>query len=178
MDARAAKMHLLREIHALEDELEASFGHHETGGCEEKRGLWAYVRGSRLTVALTVPIIYGCLVPFALLDAALRLYEAICFPLYGIPKVKRSQYLVFDRGRLPYLNAIEKLHCYYCSYVNGLCAYATEIVARTEQHWCPVKHELPIRASHSRYDKFIAYGNAQDYARRVERVRRDFADLQ
>lgn len=178
MDVRASKIQLLRQIHALEDEIEASFGHSEVGTVEEKRGLLWYLRHSRLTVALTVPVIYGCLVPFLLLDLSLRVYEAVCFPLYGIPKVKRSQYLVYDRGRLPYLNAIEKLHCYYCSYVNGLCAYATEIVARTEQHWCPVKHALPIRSPHSRYGKFFVYGDAQDYARRVEQVRRDFADLQ
>ncbi len=177
MDVRAAKIQLLRQIHALEDEIEASFGPAEVGSIEEKRGLLWYLRNSRLTVVLTVPVIYGCLVPFLLLDFSLRFYEAVCFPLYGIPKVKRSQYLIYDRGRLPYLNAIEKMHCYYCSYVNGLCAYATEIVARTEQHWCPVKHELPIRAPHSRYEKFLVYGDAADYARRVEEVRRDFADL-
>jgi hypothetical protein len=177
MDARAAKIQLLRQIHALEDELEASFGHHTTDDEAGKRGVIWYLRHSRLTAALTAPLIYGCLIPFVLLDLSLRLFEAVCFPIYGIPKVKRSQYLVFDRGRLPYLNGIEKLHCFYCSYVNGLCAYATEIVARTEQHWCPVQHDLPIRAPHSRYGKFLEYGDALDYARRVEEVRRDFADL-
>lgn len=177
MDVRAAKIQLLRQIHALEEEIEASFGHHTTSSAEEKRDVLWYLRHSRLTAALTAPVIYGCAIPFALLDVSLRLYEAICFPIYGIPRVKRSQYFVYDRGRLPYLNGIEKLHCFYCSYVNGLCAYATEIVARTEQHWCPVQHDLPIRAPHSRYGKFFEYGDAQDYARRVEEVRRDFGDL-
>jgi hypothetical protein len=177
MDARAAKIQRLRQIHALEDELEASFGRHEAGSANERLGLFQYLRHSRLTGVLTVPVIYGCFVPFALIDLCLRLHEAIYFPLYGIPKVKRSQYLVFDRGWLPYLNAIEKVHCYYCSYGNELCAYTTEIVARTEQHWCPVQHELPIRSPHSRYGKLLAFGDAQDYARRLEQVRLDFADL-
>lgn len=66
------------------------------------------------------------------------------------------------RWRVPYLNGIEKLHYFYCSRVNGLCAYATEIVQRTEQHWCPVQHDLPIRAPHSPYGKFFAYGDATD----------------
>ncbi|MBZ2187372.1 MAG: hypothetical protein K7J46_21940 [Bryobacter sp.] len=178
MDVRAAKIQLLREIRAIEDELEASFSRHHPAGAELKLCLLQYLRQSRITALLTVPFIYGCLIPFALLDLSLRLYESVCFPLYGIPRVRRSQYLIFDRGRLPYLNAIEKIHCFYCSYVNGLCAYATEIVARTEQHWCPVQHELPLRAPHSRYGKFFPYGDAQSYAQRIEQVRRDFADLQ
>jgi hypothetical protein len=31
----------------------------------------------------------------------------------------RSGYLAFDREDLPYLNAIEKFDCFYCSYGNG-----------------------------------------------------------
>lgn len=177
MDTRAAKIQLLHEIRALQSELKASFGNAHTGSAEHRRSLAAYLRDSRPLVLLTVPISYGCLFPFLLLDGSLRLYEAICFPLYGIPKVKRSQYLNFDRGQLPYLNPIEKIHCFYCAYVNGLCAYVTEIVARTEQHWCPIEHHLPIRAPHSRYEKFLPYGDAAAYAERVEQVRRDFADL-
>jgi hypothetical protein len=178
MDARDAKIQLLHEIYALQGELEASFGQPQTGSTEHRRSLFAYLRDSRPLILLTIPLIYGCLLPFLLLDLSLRLYEAICFPLYGIPKVKRSQYIIFDRGLLPYLNPIEKIHCFYCSYVNGLCAYVTEIVARTEQHWCPIEHHLPIRAPHSRYSKLLPYGDAAAYAERVEQVRRDFADLQ
>jgi hypothetical protein len=70
-------------------------------------------------VVLTAPVIYALIVPFALLDLFVTVYQAVCFPAYGIPKVRRSDYLVFDRGHLAYLNALEKLNCAYCSYPTG-----------------------------------------------------------
>jgi len=42
------------------------------------------------------------------MDMSISLYQFICFPLYGIPKVKRQDYIVFDRQYLHYLNFIEK----------------------------------------------------------------------
>lgn len=75
----------------------------------------------------------------------------ICFPVDGIPKVKRDQYVIFDRQSLRYLNVIEKLNCTYCSYFNGLIVYVQEIAARTEQYWCPIKHARRIVAMRSRY---------------------------
>ena len=47
----------------------------------------------------------------------------MCFPIYGIPRMRRSDDLVFDREDLHYLNAIEKFNCFYCSYGNGGAAY-------------------------------------------------------
>jgi hypothetical protein len=52
-------------------------------------------------------------------------------------KVKRSDYIVFDRHQLHYLNFIEKFHCTYCEYGNGLMGYMTEILARTEEYFAP-----------------------------------------
>ena len=59
------------------------------------------------------------IVPFVLLDLFVTIYQAVCFPVYGIPKVERRTYLVFDRHHLAYLNALEKLNCAYCAYANG-----------------------------------------------------------
>jgi hypothetical protein len=82
-----------------------------------KKPLWTYLRGVHPLVILTSPIIYLCAIPFFALDLPVTIYRAICFPVYGIAKVPRCDYLVFDRGRLAYLNAIEKV--VYCSYANG-----------------------------------------------------------
>lgn len=144
---------------------------------ELKRSLTSYVLHSRLMVLVTAPFIYIGIVPFVLLDIFLACYQGICFPVYGIPKAKRSDYLVFDRGRLKYLNLLERLNCAYCSYANGLCAYLAEIAARTEQHWCPIKHARRLRAPHSRYAHFFDYGDADRYSRNIETVRNDFVDL-
>ena len=142
-----------------------------------KKWLPTYLIQSSFLAYLTAPVIYSGIVPFLLLDLFLTVYQGICFPVYGIPKVRRIDYILFDRGSLGYLNLLERLNCAFCSYGNGLFAYATEIAARTEQHWCPIKHSARLRAPHSRYGHFFDCGDAQAYAKQVETVRNDFVDL-
>ncbi|MEI9976215.1 MAG: hypothetical protein WDO73_31715 [Ignavibacteriota bacterium] len=130
-----------------------------------------------LLVILSSPLIYACVLPFLLLDVSVELYQLVCFPIYGIPRVRRKDYLVFDRGRLAYLNTIEKVGCIYCSYANGLLAMITEIAARTEQHFCPIKHAHRIAQTHSRYGKFLPYGDARAYREQSDAVAQAFGDL-
>jgi len=132
---------------------------------------------SSFLVLLTAPIIWLCLVPIALLDLVVTIYQATCFGIYGIPKVRRSDYLLLDRHRLAYLNVLEKLNCEYCAYGNGVLAYASEIAARTEQYWCPIKHALRVKSIHSRYRFFFDYGDAEHYRQQIEQVRRSFEDI-
>jgi hypothetical protein len=136
-----------------------------------------YVLHSRFMVLLTAPVIWLCLLPIALADAIGTLYQAVCFPIYGIPKVRRSEYLAFDRHHLAYLNFIEKLNCEYCAYVNGVLGYFTEIAARTEQHWCPIKHAGCVKCAHSRYRKFAEYGDATQYREHFEEISHAYQDL-
>ncbi len=82
-----------------------------------------------------------------------------------------------DRGRLRYLNSIEKLNCVYCEYVNGVIAYIQEIAGRTEQYWCPIKHAMRMKTMHSRYRYFFDYGDAEEYRHRLDEVRKAFEDL-
>lgn len=127
---------------------------------------------------LTAPLVWLCIVPAAMLDAASSLYQAVCFPVYGIPTVRRADYVVFDHQYLKYLNAVEKLNCLYCSYFNGLIAYVQEIAARTEQFWCPIKHAKRVKNIHSRYKLFFDYGDGERYRRELPKVRRDFGDVE
>ncbi|MDH5762034.1 MAG: hypothetical protein OEZ51_03535 [Nitrospinota bacterium] len=136
-----------------------------------------YIREARPMAILTLPVIWACLIPALLLDLAISIYQAICFPVYGIPKVRRGDYIVLDRHNLSYLNAIEKLNCMYCGYFNGLVAYAREMAARTEQHWCPIKHARRVGDIHSRYKYFFDYGDAKRYRQEIETVRREFEDI-
>lgn len=142
-----------------------------------KTGLFRYLLDSKPLNILTAPIIYAGLLPFVLLDIFLYCYQALCFPIYGIAKVRRSEYLVFDRQDLPYLNLIEKFNCGFCSYGNGLAAYCREITARTEQYWCPVKHARRIKAAHNRYYRFFEYGDANSYCKGLERLRAEMLKL-
>lgn len=125
---------------------------------------------------LTAPIIYGTIIPLVFLDLNVTLYQLICFPIYKIPKAKRSHYIVFDHQQLSYLNAIEKVHCLYCSYASGLIAYAREIIARTEQYFCPIKHASKILNSHTRYAHFLDYGDATEFHTKLNQFRAELAD--
>lgn len=126
---------------------------------------------------LTAPVIYAAVLPLLLLDLAVTTYQAICFPIYGIAKVRRADHFIYDRHLLPYLNWIERMNCLYCSYGNGLMAYGREIIARTEQYWCPIKHARRAADHHLRYPNFFDYGDVERYRAELERLRKELAEL-
>jgi len=136
-----------------------------------------YLREASLPTILTAPVIWSLIFPALLLDAMIGFYQAVCFPVYGIPRVRREDYIIMDRHYLGYLNGIEKINCAYCSYFNGLIAYVQEVAARTEQYWCPIKHARKLKTVHNRYRNFFDYGDAMGYRENVEKVRREFSDL-
>lgn len=141
-----------------------------------RKGLLAYVRNAPVSYVLTAPIIYGLIVPLLLIDVSLLVFQQVCFRVYGIKRVRRADYVVIDRHRLGYLNAIEKLNCVYCGYANGLFEYGREIAARTEQYWCPIKHARRVLASHARADRFFDYGDAETYRSDLKQIRLQLID--
>lgn len=144
---------------------------------ELKTGLWRYIRQSNVLVILTAPFIYMLIVPFVLLDLMLWVYQTICFRVYGIPRVHRADYFVFDRRYLAYLNLVEKINCAYCSYGNGVIAYAREVAARTEQYWCPIKHARRTQDTHARYLRFVDFGDAEAYQAKLEQLREELRKI-
>ncbi len=81
------------------------------------------------------------LIPLVIADIFVEICHRIWFPVFGIPRVKRSQYIqLFDRAKLPYLTWYEKIGCVYCAYLNGWCHYASVIAGRTENHFCAIMH--------------------------------------
>lgn len=110
---------------------------------------------------LSAPFIYMMIIPSLILDVFLTVYMHICFRLYGIPLVSRSEYITFDRKFLDYLNWIQKFNCLYCSYVNGLYSYAVEIAGRTERYWCPIKNASRMKVNHSWQKDFADFGDAE-----------------
>ena len=136
-----------------------------------KARLLSYIFGARPAMILTAPVIYSLIIPLVLLDLFVVVYQGVCFPVYGIPRVRRRDYMAFDRGHLAYLNAIEKLNCAYCSYANGLLAYVREVASRTEEYWCPIKHARRVLGVHARYGSFVDYGDGDAYRHDLERLR-------
>jgi len=181
---------LLRHIAQLERELEVEFSHvraHwryriEAGRVRFERdvrhahqrlkqSIPRFIRESSPLNMLTAPVIYSLIVPVALLDLWISIYQGACFPIYGISYVRRAAYIVIDRQHLGYLNGIEKLNCVYCGYVNGVFAYVREIAGRTEQYWCPIRHATRVRGPHRHYHEFVEFGDAKGYHRRLPMLR-------
>ncbi|MBR9763929.1 MAG: hypothetical protein GYB53_10490 [Rhodobacteraceae bacterium] len=169
---------LRARIAALQDQLEREYGARRARllhRIENGRVVWedgvrrshlalrqripAFLLDSSIRYTITAPVIYALIIPFALLDLFVSIYQAICFPAYRIPKVRRRDYIRIDRHQLAYLNWIQKLNCVYCGYCNGLIAYVREISARTEAFWCPIKHAMRTRGLHPYHAAFSAYGD-------------------
>ncbi|WP_456431173.1 hypothetical protein [Nitratifractor sp.] len=77
---------LYRELREEKEKITCDFD-------EERIGLWDYIRRGRISYGLTAPVIYGMIVPAAILDLSVTIYQAVCFPVYGIPKVRRRDYI-------------------------------------------------------------------------------------
>lgn len=126
-----------------------------------------YLIDANPLMILSAPVIYSLVIPIALVDLWVMAYQAVCFPIYKIPKVRRRDYLVFDHHHLAYLNIIEKINCAYCSYTNGAIAFVREVAARTEVYWCPIKHARRVLGPHPHYQGFADFGDADAFRDRL-----------
>jgi len=135
---------------------------------KKKKKKKGYLFNANPLTIITAPLIYILIVPLLLLDLFVSLYQAICFPVYKVQKIKRSDYIAIDRHKLGYLNTIEKIGCMYCGYANGLLGYVGEIASITEQYFCPIKHARKVKNPHDRYWNFIDYGDADGYVCRLD----------
>ncbi len=143
--------------------------------------LWKH-KGKQVTLPinwrylLSTPFIYGMIIPALIWHLGLEIYHQICFRLYGIPLVKAEEYFVYDRQLLSFLNPFEKINCYYCSYVNNLIRYSSEIGGRTERYWCPIKYSRRIGKTHSQYAKFVDINDQNQFRKEWDKLR-DFSDI-
>lgn len=181
---------LLEQITALEDELRTALNEQPSAMFFQIKGkrvefeksiqethrrlktnFFRWLIANRPQNLITGPIIYALIIPLVITDIFISFYQLTCFPIYGIKKVRRADYIIFDRQQLNYLNWIEKFHCTYCAYGSGMIAYISEIVARTEQYFCPIKHARKILGTHTRYARFLDFGEAENYEAKLEEYR-------
>lgn len=136
-----------------------------------KKSIHRFLIDSSLLSLLVSPVIYSMLIPAVLLDGFASIYQLVCFPVYGIPKVKRRDYIVLDRHKLRYLNLIERLNCDYCAYFNGVIAFVREIASRTELYFCPIRHALTAKGQHARHAEFLPFGDSENYHEKLNMIR-------
>jgi len=182
---------ILSQITALEDDLRTALNEQQTSMFFQIKGkrvefeqsikethrrlktnFFRWLVLNRPQNLITGPIIYSMIIPLLITDFFVTFFQWTCFPIYGIKKVRRGDYIVFDRQQLNYLNFIEKFHCTYCAYGNGMIAYISEVIARTEQYFCPIKHARKILGTHARYARFLEYGDAENYEEKLEEYRK------
>ena len=128
-----------------------------------KRSSWRFLRDCHSMMLVTAPVDYALVLPLILLDVFVTIYQAIVFPVYGIEKVRRDEFIVQDRHLLPYLNTIEKINCLYCGYANGIVCYSREIASRSEANWCPINHANHDENSHPRHASFAERGDTDAF---------------
>ncbi len=114
-----------------------------------------------LIYLVAAPLIWLMIVPIVITDIFVEIYHRIAFPIYGIARVKRSEYIkILDREKLSYLSWSEKIGCAYCGYVNGWFHYASTIAGRTETYFCAIAHLKSrgyIPSEHE--ESFVKYGD-------------------
>lgn len=126
-------------------------------------GLWALIKRSRPINLITGPVIYSVIVPLLLLDLFVSLYQALCFPIYKIHPLRRSDFIVFDRQTLKYLDWVSKFHCTYCAYAVGLIAFVGAVIGATEAYFCPIKHHRAKNQIRTHRYPFIAFHQKENF---------------
>ncbi len=113
---------------------------------------------------VATPFIYLMFIPILILDICIEIYHRVTFPLYGLPYVKRSAYIIFDRQKLSYLEFMWKINCIYCSYANGFLHYASAIAGETERYWCGIQHQKkPGTVPQEHQKDFLPYGDEKAF---------------
>jgi len=138
-----------------------------------RRSVYRLLTEAPFMFYLVAPVIYLMIIPALVLDFFASSFQLICFPVYGIPRVRRRDYISLDRHKLKYLNWIERINCDYCGYFNGVIAYVREIASRTEQYFCPIRHALNTKGLHARHARFLPYGDAVDFQDKFTQLRNE-----
>jgi len=113
---------------------------------------------------LSAPFIYGLLPVVVVFDICIEIYHRVCFFIYGLPYVRRRNYIKLDRQKLSYLNWAQKFNCIYCGYVNGFLNYAVKIAGDTEKFWCGIKHKQePGFVAQPHQKNFLSYDDEKAY---------------
>jgi hypothetical protein len=109
---------------------------------------------STFRIGLAAWLLYLALPAVIFIDIILILGNHIIFPLVGIPKINRSDYIKpFSRSKLMNVSIWYKLGCIYCSYTNGVAYYFQVIAMKIEFLYCPWKQKDKTKISHHRFFK-------------------------
>ena len=140
-------------------------------------GLIDLIKRSKPINLITGPIIYAMIFPLVFLDIFVSFYQLTCFPIYKLQKLSRSDFIIFDRQELKYLDWISKFHCTYCAYAVGFINLVASIIGATESYFCPIKHKAKSR-SVGKKSNYINFDNSDDYDydEKLSRIRKKLTE--
>ncbi len=103
-----------------------------------------YYRNTPLVMgAIMLTISWFLALPLVLLDLYTMFYHWSYFGYFDFPKVKRADFVRFDRLNLSKLTVFQKINCLYCEYANGVIAYIKTVINCTEIYSCAIKYQYP-----------------------------------
>lgn len=124
-------------------------------------------KNRKLRNTFAIPIVSSLIIPIIIMDICMEIYHRICFPIYRIPLIKRSNYIQIDRYKLRYLSFVQKIYCAYCGYSNGVINYWAKIGAETEKYWCGIKHKQNSDFMEPHHHKdFAEYSDKEDFKKK------------
>lgn len=114
---------------------------------------------------IVIPFITILIVPIVIFDIMAEIYHRLCFPLCGLKCLNRRDYIkIVDRGKLQYLNLLQKMYCMYCGYANGVINYWRVMAGMTEKYWCGIKHQqTPGFVTEEHQNNFATYGDREEF---------------
>lgn len=128
------------------------------------------IKKRKLPILLTIPFILSLIIPMLIFDVWVEIYHRICFLLYGLKYVKRTNYIKIDRHKLKHLNWYQKIACAYCGYANGLANYWVTIAGETEKYWCGIMHKKIAGFKAPEHHKnFVKYGSKKEFSKRYKK---------
>ena len=102
-------------------------------------------RVSLLLLPLAIIAIYSMVIPIVILDVWVTFYQFVYFTAMGIPKIKKSEFIVMERWDLSKLTFMQKINCVYCEYANGIFAFAKAVGNQTEIYSCAIRHQHALK---------------------------------
>lgn len=93
--------------------------------------LWCPIMGSHIHRIGLLRVFVGAVgmylsVPVFILVHAVVIqivFRWIIFPVLGLGSLSTEQYIILDRYKVEGLSWIDKLHCLFCGWVNGICTF-------------------------------------------------------
>lgn len=130
---------------------------------KKQRGFWPLLISS--------PFIYGMFFPIVFIDISARIYQRVCFPIYGIKLVDRRKFVRLGGRGKGMVTLWDYMNCSYCGYANGVALFIREVLAQTERYWCPLRYtNLKNFVEPTHHAEFVDDNRPKELLKKIRQV--------